>query len=255
VTTMTGVKSVTVSSAGTYTSPAFTGLDASLTYTYYVILRIGSSTYTYSPFTTYTVAMTPTPTYGISLSQTEQYKFKDEEYGYGAQTALKVTVSNAGNNPTGDLVVSLSDPNNRFTLSGTTSITSLAVSGKSEFSVTPNGGLPPGAYMAIVTVKAATGNSNTIAEKTFNVSFTVTKAKPTVQWPEISAAPNTRLSDIPLPGNGTGTPAGTFEWVSSSDSVGSELQTTEKHKMTFTPNDKDNYEILTNDVNVMISDK
>ncbi len=49
----------------------------------------------------------PAPTYGISLSQTGTYTFAEATVGYGDQTPLTVTVTNAGNQPTGSLNVQI----------------------------------------------------------------------------------------------------------------------------------------------------
>jgi len=107
-------------------------------------------------------------TYSIFLSQTSAYTFPAAAYGYGVQTALEVTVSNTGNQPTGALTVALSGANqNNFSVSQIPPA-GMAVSGSSGFTVTPNTGLAPGTHTATVTV---TGGNGITAS--FNVSFTV----------------------------------------------------------------------------------
>jgi len=114
-------------------------------------------------------------TYGITLSETGTHTFTAATYGYAAQTAHTVTVNNTGNQATGALTVALSGDNpTSFTLS-TTSISSIAVSGNNIFTVQPNTGLAAGTYTATVTVSG--GNGITAS---FNVSFTVNKANPSV---------------------------------------------------------------------------
>lgn len=130
-------------------------------------------------------AYSPTPTYKINLDKTGTYPFTGAEFGYGAQTPLTVTVSNAGNQATGALTAALSGTNSgSFTLSPT-SIGSIAVNGNSTFTVKPNTGLAAGTYTATVTVSG--GNSITAG---FNVSFTVT-AVATVPVTGVTVAPGT----------------------------------------------------------------
>jgi hypothetical protein len=111
----------------------------------------------------------PAPTYGISLNPSGTYNFPAATAGYGAQTAKSVTVSNTGNQATGNLMLALSS-SSAFTLSAT-SMGSIAAGGSNSFTVTPKTGLDPGTYTATVTVNG--GNS---ISASFNVSFTVNKA-------------------------------------------------------------------------------
>jgi formylglycine-generating enzyme required for sulfatase activity len=87
-----------------------------------------------------------------------------------------------------------------------------------------------------------TANYNTL---TRGVDITVDKAFPDyVMWPNLTAVLGQRLSDIPLPGNGTSSPAGTFLWNRpGSTSVGS--LGTNSHAMTFVPHDAQNYNVVT----------
>jgi hypothetical protein len=113
------------------------------------------------------------PDYGISLSETSTYTFPAATAGYGAQTQKSVTITNTGNQPTGDLTVTLSS-STAFTLDKTT-IGSIAVNGSGTFTVTPKTGLGAGGYSATVTVS---GGVN-IAAKSFNVSWTVNASENT----------------------------------------------------------------------------
>lgn len=114
------------------------------------------------------VTYPPAPVYSISLDQNETYTFPTSNPGYEALTALSVTVTNDGNQPTGELTVALSGANaDSFNLSKTT-IPSLAVSGTDSFSLAPVSGLAAGTYIAIVTVSGSNGIS-----ESFDVSFTV----------------------------------------------------------------------------------
>jgi uncharacterized protein (TIGR02145 family) len=93
-------------------------------------------------------------------------------------------------------------------------------------------------------------NYNTMTQ---NVNITVSKADPTVNWPTgLTAIYGETLGDISLPGNGTSTPAGTFTWTAgNTTSVGA--VGTQTHNMTFTPTDVANYNIVMNDVSVIVS--
>ena len=112
-------------------------------------------------------------TYGITLSETGTYAFPSATFGYVAQTARAVTITNTGNQPTGALSVSLGGLNSgSFTLS-TTSVSSIVAGGNlaNAFTVVPMTGLAVGTYTATVTVSGANGIT---AE--FSVSFQVTAA-------------------------------------------------------------------------------
>jgi uncharacterized membrane protein len=105
--------------------------------------------------------------YGISLSRTGTYNFPSAAAGYTvAPTSLDVAVTNTGNQPTGDLDVSVSDPD-AFTIS-TGSLGSIEVGGTTTFSVVPKMGLENDYYFAEVTV---TGANDILGS--FSVSFTV----------------------------------------------------------------------------------
>ncbi|MCL2681908.1 MAG: M6 family metalloprotease domain-containing protein [Bacteroidales bacterium] len=105
-----------------------------------------------------------TPTHGIMLSQSGVYTFIPAPYGYDAQTPLLVTITNIGNQPTGELTIAL---DGGFDLSETSIIT-IAADSTDTFTVAPKTGLAVGHYESVVTVSGDYGIS-----VSFNVSFTV----------------------------------------------------------------------------------
>ncbi|MDR1984310.1 MAG: carbohydrate-binding domain-containing protein, partial [Prevotellaceae bacterium] len=122
--------------------------------------------------------------YAITLSETGTHTFPDSIYGYSALTPLTVTVNNVGYMPTGGLTVALSGAgSSNFTLSGN-SISDIAASDNTTFTVVPQTGLAVGTYTETLTVSG----SNGISEE-FEVSFEVTKATLTI-------TPNTGQSKV-----------------------------------------------------------
>jgi len=111
---------------------------------------------------------TPTPVYGIALDTSGAHTFPQAVEGYGAQGGLTIAVSNAGNQPTGTLSVSVTDPT-VFTLSNT-SIGSISNSGSDIFTIAPAIGLASNTYTATVTVSSSLHGFS----ESFNVSFLVT---------------------------------------------------------------------------------
>ncbi len=107
--------------------------------------------------------------YGISISQSEPLEFSSAIEGYGLPPEQSVTVSNTGNEATGDLKVELSGDANAFTLNKTT-VGSLGVGGSNTFTVVPKQNLPAGVYNA----KAIVSNDK-IPAKTFDMVFVVDK--------------------------------------------------------------------------------
>ena len=125
-----------------------------------------------------TATVIAAPTFGISLDMPTNHAFSSLEQGYsaGERQAVTVTVTNAGNQPTGSLNVALSGANaGSFTLSST-SIPSISAGGSATFTVIPNTGLAVGTYSATVTV---TGGAN-IQAHSFGVSFAVIAVTPVV---------------------------------------------------------------------------
>jgi hypothetical protein len=128
-------------------------------------------------------------TYDISLSTTEKptleettYTFPDATVGETPPT-LTVTVTNKGNQPTGNLILGLSgDNSSSFDLSKTL-INSIGTTANANdtFTVFPKGGLTANTYNAIVTVSGSNGIS-----KAFNIKFTVTSAKSDVKFTNIT---------------------------------------------------------------------
>ncbi|MCL2196631.1 MAG: SUMF1/EgtB/PvdO family nonheme iron enzyme [Treponema sp.] len=83
------------------------------------------------------------------------------------------------------------------------------------------------------------------------VTVNINKVDPVVVWPVgLTAIENFPLGNIPLPGNGTGTPTGVFTWVTPTASAG--ISGTKAFSMSFTPNDTTNYNTLTQSVNVLV---
>ncbi|MDR2765056.1 MAG: MBG domain-containing protein [Tannerella sp.] len=139
-------------------------------------LKANSKTYinSYTRANDHTNAATLLIQYDISLSQTGTYTFPAATYGYSAQTAKSVTVTNTGYNAAGALDVTLSGAHaGNFTLS-TPSLSITASNGTGSFTIVPKAGLTTGTYTATVTV----AGSNDIS-KSFNVSFTVNRVTPT----------------------------------------------------------------------------
>jgi uncharacterized membrane protein len=164
----TVIDSIAESETATFTVTPKIGL-ATGTYTATVTVSGGNGI-----FAGFSVSFTvnppaESPVYGIALSENGTYPFPAATAGYGAQEAKSVTISNTGNQPTGNLTLSLSN-SSLFTLS-TTSVSSIAASGTDAFTVTPKTGLAAGNYNATVTVSG--GN---VTSKSFSVSFTVNPA-------------------------------------------------------------------------------
>ncbi|MDD4402344.1 MAG: S-layer homology domain-containing protein [Desulfitobacteriaceae bacterium] len=116
------------------------------------------------------VTYPPAPTYSIELDRNETHVFIAQKTGYEAQTPLTVTVTNTGNQATGDLTAALSGANaDSYTLSAAV-IDSIDVAGTDSFTVVPITGLAVGTYTATVTVSGGNGISDS-----FDVSFTVSR--------------------------------------------------------------------------------
>jgi hypothetical protein len=135
------------------------------------------------------------PVYGIDFDVSGAYTFPAAIAGYGAQTAKSVTITNTGNQATGDLTVALFGTNaGSFTLS-TTAVSSIAAGGTGAFTVAPNTGLAEGTYTATVTVSGANGIT-----ANFDVSFTVS--------PTVTFGSGPQAEDL---GN-LGNPAASISW-------------------------------------------
>jgi len=155
----------TAPSVGWQDGTTFTYLTAGTTY-YFFARSVQNSNYEYGePSAGYEVR----PEYVIALSP-NTVSFTSAAYGYEPQVQT-LTVSNAGNNPTGTLTVALSGTNaDKFTLS-TESISSIGYDGNASFTIGPIPGLDAGSYSATVTVSGA--NITSISR---NFSFAVIRA-------------------------------------------------------------------------------
>ena len=114
--------------------------------------------------------------YGISLSQSGTYTFGSLPAGYTEDnlTALEVTVTNTGDEATGELTVALSGTNkdNFVVEPATIASISATANNTATFTVKPNTGLSTGTYTATVTVSGGNGIS-----AGFEVSFTVSASQ------------------------------------------------------------------------------
>ena len=127
---------------------------------------------------------------GINLSSTTAYTFPSAEVGYGTQAPLSSTVSNSGAAATGLIMVTLSGTDaSSFLLRRAgggdedwkiiiLSLDSIAAGSTTTrgFEVRPADGLAEGTYNATVTVSAVGA-----AQKSFDVTFTVTSANGIIQ--------------------------------------------------------------------------
>jgi len=111
---------------------------------------------------------TPSPSYNIVLNPTGIYVFPPATAGYGAQTARIATITSTGNQPTGDLTITLGGTNASDFILSRSSVPSMAPGSSTTFTVVPRTGLTAGTYTATVNV----GGANVIS-KQFTVSFTV----------------------------------------------------------------------------------
>ena len=137
--------------------------------TYTATVTVSGSNITSKSFNVSFEVTSSLPQYAITLSENGTYTFPSAVYGYGAQSARSVTVSNSGYANTSALSIALSGANaGDFTLSKN-SITDIAYDGNDTFTVTPKTGLAVGTYTAAVTV-----SGTNVTSKSFNVSFEVT---------------------------------------------------------------------------------
>jgi uncharacterized membrane protein len=116
-------------------------------------------------------------TYGISLSKTETHVFDDAYQGYSAITPLTVTITNTGNQATGNLSAVLSGASaGSFALSAD-SIASIAAGGTGTFAVGPKTSLAAtGGAARTYTATLTVSGGNSIAAS-FDLSFTVYPAE------------------------------------------------------------------------------
>jgi uncharacterized membrane protein len=166
----TTVASIGAGTAGSFTVVPKTGLAVG---THSATVTVGGFNGINAAFS---VSFEVTATYGIELGQTETLIFDEAIFGYPAQGAKTVIISNTGNQPTGNLTVSagayfeVTTPENG-------AVSSIPVGETATFSVRPKIGLSEGTHTATVTVSGigGTGASN-IEPRSFDVSFEVTVA-------------------------------------------------------------------------------
>ena len=160
----TTIGSINLSGSDSFTVKPNDSLTAG---TYTATVTISGSDVTSQSFTV-SFTVNPVSTYSISLSQTGPYTFTAQTVGYSSVSPLDVTVSNTGNQATGDLAVALTGTGkDSFMLSGTT-IGSINLSGSDSFTVKPNDSLTAGTYTATVTI-----SGSDVTSQSFTVSFTV----------------------------------------------------------------------------------
>jgi len=112
-----------------------------------------------------------TPTTSISLTPAGDFTFPTTTVGYTVMLVHDVNVTNIGNQPTGNLTVSLSGANaNSFSIS-TASLPSIGVGGSATFYVYPRYGLAVGTHTATITV-----SGTNVQPQSFRISFTVNQA-------------------------------------------------------------------------------
>ncbi len=136
----------------------------------------------------YTITVTrAVATYSIGLSETGTYTFDSltQGYEYTALTPLTVTVTNTGDEATGNLTVALSGTNkdNFVVEPATIASISATANNTATFTVKPNTGLSTGTYTATVTVSGGNGIS-----AGFEVSFTVSASQDEVDVNTAKAA-------------------------------------------------------------------
>jgi M6 family metalloprotease-like protein len=109
------------------------------------------------------------PSWDIMLSQNNTYTFANAELGYEELTPLSVTITNTGNQPTGELTLIVAGNNADDFVISQTSVFNIGVGGDSSFTIVPKTGLDVGTHIATVIV---IGDNN--ISKSFDIRFTVT---------------------------------------------------------------------------------
>jgi hypothetical protein len=112
----------------------------------------------------------------ITLSRTDTHPFDDADYGYSsAPAALTVEITNTGTSPTGELSVTPGGSGASAFTPFPASIPDIASGSTAVFTVEPDTELDAGTHTATVTVSGDDGIT-----ASFDVSFTVNKATPTL---------------------------------------------------------------------------
>jgi hypothetical protein len=109
-----------------------------------------------------------TPVHAISLDVAESHAFPFARIGYAEQDPLIVTITNIGNQGTGDLAVTLAGEQAASFQASPASVPDIAVGGTAAFALRPATGLGEGSYQATATVVCPQG-----ADRSFAVSFIV----------------------------------------------------------------------------------
>jgi len=154
-----------------------------------------------------------------------------------------LTITNPGTKTYGDAAFQLSTGT---TGSGTGSVSYEYVSGPG--SVTSGGIVTITGAGSIVVKATKAGDDNYNAVTSANLIIIVNKANPTVTWPTgLTVTFGQTLSVVTLPSNG----AGIFKWTTPSDAVGA--VGIRAHNMTFMPTDGNNYNTITQNVNITVN--
>jgi uncharacterized repeat protein (TIGR02543 family) len=169
----TDLGSIAVDGSGSFAVAPNTGLAAG-TYTATVTVNGGNDI---NKSFEVSFRVTNAPVYAISLDTTGTHTFSGAPLGYVTPPVKTVTVTNTGNQATGALNIGLSGANaTGFTVSPS-GLDSIATGGKNSFTVAPNAGLAEGTYTAAIAV-----SGTNIADKSFQVSFTVSSVLHTVTF-------------------------------------------------------------------------
>jgi hypothetical protein len=134
-------------------------------------------------------------TYGVSLDVSGTHTFPEAIFGYPAQTAKEVTITNTGNRPTGGLTVS-AGTDFEVTTPENGAVSSIPAGETAAFSVRPKTGLAVGTHTATVTVS---GSAN-IQSRSFSVSFEVTALTVTALAARMAEDKNSPSATYTLPG-------------------------------------------------------
>jgi hypothetical protein len=155
-------------------NPVFNGLAPNTAYIFYARMKETLAHEASPASDVLPVSTDSKPNYGISLNPAGNHDFASDTCGYLEQPKYSVMVTNVGNRPTGDLLITLSDDNsNRYDLSlKERIIKSLDPDGNEIFDVFPLTGLGAGTYIATVIVSGA----NDIFAS-FELSFSVEQAQ------------------------------------------------------------------------------
>ncbi|MCL2762593.1 MAG: hypothetical protein FWD36_05230 [Treponema sp.] len=114
----------------------------------------------------------PKLVFSISLSESSTYIFASRPQGYTIPPTLTVTVTNTGNQPTGELTISLLGAGGSDFTSSTNSLNSIEPEGTATFTVAPKIGLEYRLLIYTTTIRVFGANS---INALLRVDFTVTE--------------------------------------------------------------------------------